>query len=127
MSFPQELEGELTRQVESGATISSILAAFPGVGRAAILNKINDMCLTLAFSDTGLPCPVCGEEGHKVVDSRPSNLAIRRRRHCLSCGEMFTTYETLENIRETQKQVRRMKRLSRLMNGVAKALEEIYG
>jgi transcriptional repressor NrdR len=44
-------------------------------------------------------CPFCGQVEDKVVDSRSSRdgATIRRRRECLTCGERFTTYETLEN------------------------------
>lgn len=37
--------------------------------------------------------PLC--EGHetKVVDSRPNEFGIRRRRRCEGCGARFTTYE----------------------------------
>jgi transcriptional repressor NrdR len=41
-------------------------------------------------------CPYCGHGDSKVVDSRDSEEAIRRRRQCLSCGERFTTYERVE-------------------------------
>jgi transcriptional repressor NrdR len=37
-------------------------------------------------------CPVCGGET-KVVDSRPSNDSVRRRRECLDCGVRFDTLE----------------------------------
>jgi transcriptional repressor NrdR len=40
-------------------------------------------------------CPWCGAPDTKVVDSRPAEegAAIRRRRHCDSCGRRFTTFE----------------------------------
>lgn len=41
-------------------------------------------------------CPACGHDDSKVVDSRDSADAIRRRRECLQCGERFTTFERLE-------------------------------
>ena len=37
-------------------------------------------------------CPHCGAET-KVVDSRPLEDAVRRRRQCLLCYERFTTIE----------------------------------
>ena len=42
-------------------------------------------------------CPACGHPEAKVVDSRPSDEfnSIRRRRECLKCGNLFTTYERL--------------------------------
>ena len=36
--------------------------------------------------------PVCGYDT-KVIDSRPSNDSVRRRRECLRCGARFDTLE----------------------------------
>ena len=41
-----------------------------------------------------MQCPFCGEDS-KVLDSRPTNESIRRRRRCNSCKRRFTTYERL--------------------------------
>ena len=41
-----------------------------------------------------MKCPKCRMEGLAVVDSRPTEDSIRRRRKCLSCGHRFTTYES---------------------------------
>ncbi|OQY96651.1 MAG: transcriptional regulator NrdR [Chloroflexi bacterium UTCFX4] len=38
-------------------------------------------------------CPYCSKEASKVIDTRESEEAIRRRRECLKCGHRFTTYE----------------------------------
>lgn len=38
-------------------------------------------------------CPHCDAEKHKVVDTRDTGDAIRRRRQCEECGQRFTTYE----------------------------------
>lgn len=43
-----------------------------------------------------MKCPFCGFEESKVIDSRPSEGTIRRRRECLSCNGRFTTFEILE-------------------------------
>ncbi len=43
-------------------------------------------------------CPYCGFEESKVVDSRPNDENIRRRRECLSCQKRFTTYESVERM-----------------------------
>lgn len=40
-----------------------------------------------------LACPACGEYVSKVVDSRPSELGIWRRRECLGCHARFSTQE----------------------------------
>jgi len=45
-----------------------------------------------------MKCPVCGENNSKVIDSRPNDSEIRRRRECLSCGRRFTTYEVHEKV-----------------------------
>lgn len=45
-----------------------------------------------------MKCPECGFSDSKVIDSRPTDNKIRRRRECLSCKCRFTTYEIVENI-----------------------------
>ena len=45
-----------------------------------------------------MKCPFCGYNESKVVDSRPAESNIRRRRECLSCEKRFTTYETVETL-----------------------------
>jgi len=44
-----------------------------------------------------MKCPECSYEDSKVIDSRPTDGKIRRRRECLSCKCRFTTYEIVEN------------------------------
>jgi len=44
-----------------------------------------------------MECPFCHEDNDKVVDSRASGAAIRRRRECLACGRRYTTYERAES------------------------------
>lgn len=41
-------------------------------------------------------CPFCGESDTRVLDSRPSEMKIRRRRECSACLKRFTTYEAVE-------------------------------
>jgi len=43
-----------------------------------------------------MKCPFCSFEDSKVIDSRPSDDKIRRRRECTKCGGRFTTYEMFE-------------------------------
>jgi len=43
-------------------------------------------------------CPDCAHNDSKVIDSRPAESKIRRRRECLKCQTRFTTYETIEDI-----------------------------
>jgi len=38
-------------------------------------------------------CPHCGHGNHKVIDTRDTGDAIRRRRECQHCGQRFTSYE----------------------------------
>lgn len=37
-------------------------------------------------------CPVCGEQT-KVIDSRPEDDCVTRRRECIVCKYRFTTVE----------------------------------
>ena len=46
-----------------------------------------------------LACPFCGDFYSIVTDSRGRIDAIRRRRQCSSCGQRFTTFETVEDRR----------------------------
>ncbi len=41
-------------------------------------------------------CPACDDAESRVVDSRTTGDAVRRRRECLACGERFTTHERPE-------------------------------
>ncbi|MBP5153871.1 MAG: transcriptional repressor NrdR [Lachnospiraceae bacterium] len=43
-----------------------------------------------------MKCPYCGAEDTKVIDSRPAEGTIRRRRQCEKCDKRFTTYERVE-------------------------------
>ena len=43
-----------------------------------------------------MKCPGCGFEESRVLDSRPAENSIRRRRECLKCQTRFTTYERIE-------------------------------
>ena len=45
-----------------------------------------------------MKCPFCNAEDTKVIDSRPAEGTIRRRRQCEACGKRFTTYERVEVI-----------------------------
>lgn len=56
-----------------------------------------DLC---KVGDDYMRCPTCHFNGTRVLDSRPSDEArsIRRRRECESCGNRFTTFETVEEV-----------------------------
>ena len=45
-----------------------------------------------------MKCPYCGYPDSKVVDSRPAESRIKRRRECLGCEKRFTTYEEVEHV-----------------------------
>ena len=45
-----------------------------------------------------MKCPYCGDADTRVIDSRPAENSIRRRRQCAACGKRFTTYEKVETI-----------------------------
>ena len=42
-------------------------------------------------------CPVCGCSETSVTDSRPTKHSVKRRRKCLQCDFVWTTYETTVN------------------------------
>ena len=44
-------------------------------------------------------CPVCQSNSLRVIDSRDTADAVRRRRQCEDCSHRFTTYERLEAMR----------------------------
>ncbi len=43
-----------------------------------------------------MKCPFCGFFDSKVVDSRPKDGKIKRRRECIKCAGRFTTFESVE-------------------------------
>lgn len=43
-----------------------------------------------------MKCPYCGFYEIKVIDSRPRDDRIKRRRECTKCGTRFTTVEVIE-------------------------------
>ena len=45
-----------------------------------------------------MKCPECGCDESKVIDSRPTDNKVRRRRECIKCGMRFTTYEIIEEV-----------------------------
>lgn len=38
-------------------------------------------------------CPKCGSNQTKVINSRPRDDTVWRRRECLKCGHVYTTFE----------------------------------
>ncbi len=47
-----------------------------------------------------MKCPFCGSQKDRVTDTRPTedDMAIRRRRECLTCKRRYTTYEKIEEM-----------------------------
>ena len=43
-----------------------------------------------------MKCPYCSFPDSKVIDSRPKDDKIKRRRECINCGARFTTFEEVE-------------------------------
>ncbi|MCQ2490471.1 MAG: transcriptional regulator NrdR [Ruminococcus sp.] len=43
-----------------------------------------------------MKCPYCSFPDSKVIDSRPKDDKIKRRRECINCGTRFTTFEEVE-------------------------------
>ena len=54
-----------------------------------------------------MKCPFCQYEGLKVTDSRDAAEmnAIKRRRECLECSRRFTTFETVELVTQSKKEI----------------------
>ena len=73
-------------------------------------------------------CPSCGASDSRVIDSRPadSGRAVRRRRHCETCGHRFTTYERLAPQLMVRKRNGRLEAFStaKLASGISAALAD---
>jgi transcriptional repressor NrdR len=69
-------------------------------------------------------CPNCKADNDKVIETRTSGDAIRRRRECLECSNRFTTYEYVEKgtITVAKRDGRREPfRREKLLSGIRKA------
>ena len=74
-----------------------------------------------------MKCPYCGYADSKVVDSRDTDLSVRRRRQCLACQTRFTTYERVQaaSLFVIKKDGRREEfNRDKLVSGVRKACEK---
>ena len=71
-------------------------------------------------------CPYCLTKDTRVLDSRPSDGSIRRRRSCASCTKRFTTYERIENTFSVIKKDGKIELFDRqkMLNGILKACEK---
>lgn len=72
-----------------------------------------------------MKCPYCGYPESKVVDSRPAEARIKRRRECLSCEKRFTTYEEVEHVQlvvvKKDGKTRQIFEKEKLLNSLLKA------
>ena len=74
-----------------------------------------------------MKCPYCGYADSKVVDSRDTELSVRRRRQCLACQARFTTYERVQaaSLFVIKKDGRREEfSRDKLLSGIRKACEK---
>ena len=74
-----------------------------------------------------MKCPYCGATESRVLDSRPVDEGVRRRRVCLACNIRFTTYERVQshNIFVVKKDGRREEfNRDKLSSGIHKACEK---
>ena len=72
-------------------------------------------------------CPYCLKGETKVLDSRDSEDAVRRRRECLKCKRRYTTYERAEimNLMVVKKDnTRETFDRTKILNGLVKACEK---
>ena len=72
-------------------------------------------------------CPFCSNEDTKVLDSRVSESAVRRRRECIKCVRRFTTYEKahLAGLIVIKKDGRRQPfSREKLLNGLTRSCEK---
>lgn len=69
-------------------------------------------------------CPICKKGQTRVVETRESSTATRRRRECITCKKRFTTYERYEEpILTVIKKDGRVEKYSRkkIFNGILTA------
>ena len=74
-----------------------------------------------------MKCPACGHPDSKVLDSRPADDSIRRRRECLACQRRFTTYEKVEEVPVMvvkKDGSREVFDRSKVLNGILRACEK---
>ena len=72
-------------------------------------------------------CPYCLKGETKVLDSRDSEDAVRRRRECLKCKRRYTTYERAEimNLMVVKKDnTRESFDRTKILRGLVKACEK---
>lgn len=74
---------------------------------------------------TAFACPSCGAfDGSDVMDSRPNDGSIRRRRACKACGHRFTTWEVLVNPAAIQRSAAELRATARKLEEFAAELDK---
>lgn len=72
-----------------------------------------------------MQCPYCTHGDSKVIESRTTADAVRRRRECLACGRRFTTYERVEvSLQVIKRRMRETFSREKLRRGLLKACEK---
>ena len=73
----------------------------------------------MAFQKTILPdCPQCRQPGLRVIESRKTDFATRRRKKCEHCGFRVTTYEvTADFYEEAKSNLYLVSQLHKLLGG----------
>lgn len=78
----------------------------------------------MAFPAKPTRCPACGQSSAAVIESRQVASVTRRRRHCSSCNERFTTYElSQEEYYGLLDKVKRLQRIEAALADIAPAPE----
>lgn len=81
----------------------------------------------MAFQKPILPdCPECKQPGLRVIESRKTADATRRRKKCECCGIRFTTYEVSADFyNEAQQNLILVSKLYALLSGNALASQPL--
>lgn len=70
-------------------------------------------------------CDKCGNEFSKIVDSRPTDGGIRRRRICNICGHKWTTLEVVYEPKRGARPTKLQKDIDDISQLVAQLQEKI--
>lgn len=55
--------------------------------------RVSPLPISVALEGRGVRCPKCLSGRRMVIDSRPTDDAVRRRSVCSDCGYRYTTHE----------------------------------
>lgn len=94
----KKIKGIFVETVEKFARICyNLINKKVGTGKSIIV-PTGTQHMRLPRKGNIMKCPECGCEESKVIDSRPTENKVRRRRECTECGCRFTTYEIIEEM-----------------------------